>query len=253
MNLFGARRRELRRPARRVPSSAESDVAMRDGLEQNSDASNYICWIVDLCRPHLGQRILEIGAGKGDFSEHFSKHSHVYVTEISSRSKRELLTRFKDSERVQVAEVDLFSPQQSMKFDSVVMINVLEHIEQDEEVLRGVQRLLNPGGSIVLYVPAHWLLYSRFDNQIGHFRRYTSREVEGILTSAGFRQVSSRYVNSIGAIGWFVVCRVLRRKASEKSSVALMDKVVIPVVRKVESRVRLPFGISVFATARLPG
>ena len=88
------------------------------------------------------------------------------------------------------------------QFDSIVMVYVLEHIRDDHEALRPLFRLLWPRGRLVLYVPAFWFLYSAFDRQIGHYRRYQRRELNEIVRPHGFSVVDDGCVNAVGALGW---------------------------------------------------
>lgn len=230
-------------------SDSSIDGNIRKGLERNQAADNYIRWIVDLCKPYLVGEILEVGAGLGDFTTHFSTYGSVTATEISAESLRLLRRRFENSTRVVVAESRV--PEVG-SFDSIVMINVLEHIEDDVGAITNFFAALRPGGHFIVYVPAFQLLMSRFDKSIGHHRRYRLKELSGLLRDGGFQVCEARYVNSIGAIGWFIVCRLLKRNASEGASVGIMNRIVIPVIRKVESRFSPPFGISVFCVAQKP-
>jgi len=240
-----------RRPPRQVPAETLVEENISVGLDLNSEADNYLNWISDLCIPYLGRRILEVGAGHGDFTNIFREVGDVTATELSIGSLTRLSQRFLSDPKVTVSTLNL-SDDPTETFDSVVLINVLEHIYDDEKALRGIFSRVRPGGHVVLYVPAFWLLYSSFDNDIGHHRRYRKSELVAIAKAAGFELVRSRYVNMLGAVGWFVLCRVLRRRASESLSVGLMNSVVIPVMRKVEDRVAPPFGVSIFYVGRRP-
>ena len=238
-----------RRPNKVVPLQGVADLNMQSGLSLNSDADNYLNWIADLCAPFLGENILEIGAGHGDFTERFSKIGSVVATEVSDGSFQFLRSRFENNAKIQIQKFD-FKSAPTQLFDSIVLINVLEHIENDVDALRALSRHLKPNGHLIIYVPAFWLLYSRFDNSIGHYRRYSRRELVSVATEASFQHFNSHYVNSLGAIGWLLICRVLRRSASEGVSVGVMNKWIIPVVRKLETKFKPPFGISVIYIGR---
>lgn len=252
VNKMGLTTRSMKRHLpREVPQESVVEENLAPGLELNSGASNYIRWIADLVSPYVRGRVLEIGAGRGDFTEIFQLHGQIVATELSSDSIEYLSDRFRSNSKVDVRAFDIFSNSDE-RFDTVVLINVLEHIRNDEEALRSIHGLLRPGGRIVVYVPAFWTLYSRFDNSIGHYRRYRLKELRCIGEESGFTSVDGRYVNAVGAIGWFIVCRLLRRDASESVSVGLMDRVVIPIMRKFERVIRVPFGISVLYIGKKP-
>ena len=97
------------------------------------------------------------------------------------------------------------------KIDSVVCLNVLEHIEDDRRVLAELSRAIEPGGVLVVLVPAHPRLYSDLDRNLGHYRRYTRELLEARFREAGFVVERSRYFNWIGAIGWYVYGRLMKR------------------------------------------
>lgn len=235
-----------------VPASLEDSITpMSVGLEKNASASNYLGWISDLCTPHLGAECLEIGAGHGDLTELFARGRTRYVaTDASDWCLDALHTRFPKGAGVEVRALDLatFDPGEE-RFDSIVMVNVLEHIEDDAESLVRLREALRPGGRLVLYVPAFMLLYSKFDREIGHYRRYRKPGLTALLRESGLRPVDARYVNSIGAPGWFLWVRVLGRASSDDVTVGACDRVVVPAARVFEDRWAPPFGLSVFAVA----
>jgi SAM-dependent methyltransferase len=135
-------------------------------------------------------------------------------------------------------------------FESVICLNVLEHIEDDLGTLRAFRDRLRRGGRLFLLVPAHPRLYGGYDRAAGHVRRYSKALLADNLCRAGFKVETLRYVNPVGALGWFV--RVTARNSSDwpSSSFAAFDRIV-PVVRHLD-RLGLPFGLSVWAVARRP-
>jgi hypothetical protein len=139
--------------------------------------------------------------------------------------------------------------------DSLAALNVLEHVEDDERALEALHAALPPGGTAAVLVPAHDWLYSRFDADAGHFRRYTRRELEEKLAGAGFSVDGIRYFNMVGAIGWLCVyrlCGVRGARVTTRGLVGFFDRFLVPAARGLERLVTPPFGISVvgLATAR---
>jgi hypothetical protein len=109
--------------------------------------------------------------------------------------------------------------------------------------------LLKREGRLVLLVPAHRLLYSPFDKNLGHFRRYTLKLVRQKLQDAGFEKVSVRYLNWFGALGWFFWFKIIRLKKMSRGGVGIFD-LLGRFFLSVERFVRLPFGLSVLAIAK---
>ena len=225
---------------------------MNVGLVRNASADNYHQWLYDLSAPHLGATCLEIGSGRGDLTEFLARGRKLDASDISEQFVGILEDRFAGSDNVTVQHLDMATFVPDRRYDSIVMMNVLEHIEDDAAALTTLREALNPGGRLVVYVPAFMLLYSDFDRDIGHFRRYRKKPLRLLMEQSGYEVVDSRYVNSVGALGWFAYSRVLGRKPSDQLTVSACDRIVVPVVRRVETRISPPFGLSVLVVGRVP-
>jgi hypothetical protein len=134
-------------------------------------------------------------------------------------------------------------------FDSIVYVNVLEHIEKDEDELGYIHNSLKKGGNVCIFVPALSWLYSDFDRSIGHYRRYHKKELRKKLEKLGFEVISINYFDIIGIIPWFIMLKILKGKPDPKK-IAFYDKVVVPFSRVIESFIPLPFGKNLIAIAR---
>lgn len=236
-----------------APSDADADAELADTLDNLDDADNYAAWIFSLIEPHLGRRVLEIGAGHGTLTDLLAADGRSVVsTDTSERCVRMLRDRFSGNDHVDV----VFGPIEAVAgrgpFDSVVLVNVLEHIADDERALADLTILLAPGGRLVLWVPAFEFLYSRLDHRIGHHRRYRVGELRNSLAQAGLAVLDLRYINTLGAVAWLVSARVLRRTPTVGRSVRIFDRYAVPVLRRAERGRRPPFGQSVFAVAQRP-
>jgi SAM-dependent methyltransferase len=227
----------------------EADVELAETLDSLDDAHNYRRWIFDLLEPYLGPRVLEVGAGHGTFTELLAPGRHVVATDMSPRCAAVLRDRFWGDPAVEVLEADLEAAAVAGPFDAAVMINVLEHIEDDAAALSDLSALLVPAGRLILWVPAFAALYSEFDRRIGHYRRYDIRGLSAKLSDAGFRVDDIRYVNTLGAFAWWVVARQLHRTPTGTTGVQIFDRLFVPVVRRLERGHRPPFGQSIFAVA----
>jgi 2-polyprenyl-3-methyl-5-hydroxy-6-metoxy-1,4-benzoquinol methylase len=172
--------------------NAEADhTANIDVAEDN--APNYLQWIADRCRPHLGQRVLEVGAGTGSITARYAEGREVLAVERADWCIKEMERRFASSPNVTVRHADLAAlADEGLRFDSVVLLNVLEHIEDDVAALESLRRLLVPGGRVVLYVPALNGLYGPFDRKAGHYRRYAPWRMRQVLAAAGLVDLLAR-------------------------------------------------------------
>lgn len=228
---------------------SDADESMQSGLEVNSSARNYLGWIEELCAPHLGGRVLEVGSGRGDLTAAFAEGRQLVATDCSEQNLRHLEARFAGSPNISVEPLDAARFEPGEPFDSVVMVNVLEHISGDVKALERLRSGLAPGGRAIIYVPAFMALYSPWDAKIGHFRRYTKASLAETVEAAGLRITDLRYVNALGAGVWLTFCRLLRQEPAQSWVVRSWDRLAIPVLHGLERRVTPPFGISVFCVA----
>jgi SAM-dependent methyltransferase len=227
-------------------------------LESMSLAHNYHRWILDLFAPHLGRRVVEVGAGAGSFSELLLAREPESLTlvEPDAGMHRLLVSRvgaLPTRARVRVFN-DTFANvarrvAEEERPDSVVYVNVLEHVREDEAELRLAAGALPVGGRVFLFVPAFQWLYGSFDRQVGHQRRYTRAELEAKCARAGLRVLKSVYFDAAGVLPWWLKYRVLRSEKMEPAAVRFYDEFCVPVVRRVEALVPPPVGKNVLLVA----
>lgn len=250
---FSLRTERRRRESDCPVSFDEADGRLAGTLDSVDGAVNYAAWIHEMASPYLGSRVLEVGAGHGTLTELLADDGRTVVaSELSDRCVGILAERFSTNPQVRVARGDIENARSCGTFDTAVLVNVLEHIEDDGEALRQICQMLEPGGRLVLWVPAHPGLYSSFDRLIGHYRRYRLRELRCELESAGFSVEEIKYANAVGAFAWWLTARMLRRDPTRGPGVKVFDRTVVPVVRRFESAVRPPFGQSIFAVGATP-
>jgi SAM-dependent methyltransferase len=136
------------------------------------------------------------------------------------------------------------------RLDTVVCVNVLEHIQDDRGAVCQMAGLLRPGGHLVLLVPAHPSLYGTLDSLVGHFRRYQRRELVDKVRGSGLAVVRCRFFNSAAAICRFVIGQLLRQQEAGRSQVLFFDRFVVPVLAPLEWLMRPPFGQSLVVVGR---
>ena len=232
---------------------SEVDATLASTLDSLDDAENYRDWIVSLAAPYLIGPILEVGAGHGTFTENFADFGDVTSLEPDAFAAGLLIQRYAGDARVTALAGVVDDVDAGAGFGTAVMINVLEHISDDQGVLASIKDRLEPAGHLVIWVPAFKLLYSPFDAKLGHVRRYRKRDVEADVRRAGYQVVESRYVNAPGFFSWLLMVRLLRTEPTSATTIKIFDRYLVPPVRWVESRIRMPFGQSVFLVARKPG
>jgi SAM-dependent methyltransferase len=226
-------------------------------LEAMSFARNYHRWILELFAPHLGRRLVEVGAGTGSFSEMLLESAPDSLTLIEPSRMclrlRERVEGWRTRSRVRVYN-DTFAGVaarlgQEERPDSVIYVNVLEHIEDDEAELRLASDALAPGGRVFIFVPALRWLYGSFDRRVGHRRRYTRREIASKCERAGLSIVRAVYFDAAGVLPWWVKYRVLRSEKMEPAAVKFYDEFCVPVLSRAEALIPLPLGKNILLIA----
>jgi glycosyltransferase involved in cell wall biosynthesis len=210
-------------------------------------ASKYNSWVYQMLKPYIGRDILEVGSGIGNMTRYFVGHGKVTATDISPFCLQELKRTYAESESVRVQPLDISrnSYPEFEIYDTIVCLNVLEHIEDDMEALRNMRKLLKPGGKLLLYVPCNPRLYCEIDRGVGHYRRYVLEELVGKMKRAGFRVPHFRHHNMLGAIGWWINGKVLGKKQIGATDVGGFD-LLMPLV-KAQDRLESRFALSILA------
>jgi SAM-dependent methyltransferase len=234
-----------------VPTVTGDSRLQSDVLEDLSDAHQYRRWLADLGRPHLGDDPIEIGSGTGDYALEWLPGRKRFTATEADQSRYELLAeRFAEHGTIEVRRL-LLPADHSASHTAAVAFNVLEHIPDHVGALRGMAALVQPGGTIVILVPAFPSAMSRFDRAVGHERRYTKASLGAALTEAGLQIEELRYVNPVGLLVWYVTVKALRMTPRNGLMLRLYDRCVVPLARFADRRVSSPFGKSVFAVARV--
>jgi SAM-dependent methyltransferase len=214
---------------------------------------NYQNWIFARVAPWLGGTAAELGAGIGSFSAMFA-HNVVSLDAIepSTALQARLTSAVSELGNVRVLAQSAegwLAGVAPRHYDCVVMINVLEHIQGDADVLKGIYDALKPGGRLIVFVPALQFLFSNIDRQVGHFRRYERPALTSVLTGAGFRIADMRFFDMLGILPWLVMNTWLGKTEFNPGLVGLYDRIGVPFTRAVESLVAPPIGKNLIAIA----
>lgn len=233
-----------------------ADQAGAETLEIMQAAPNYNRWQFNRIAPYLGRRICEIGAGIGNISSHMadSRPELLVLTDTNAHYRETLQERFARSPEVVVDQLTLPDESAGNRFhhyelDTVVALNVLEHIADDIGALGCIATMLRPGGRAVILVPALPGLFGSLDRELGHVRRYTRSSLSRRIVQAGFRVERVFYFNLVGTIGWWVNARVRQVPRIPVEQLRYFDTLV-PILR-LEDGVPLPFGQSIIAIGAL--
>ena len=211
---------------------------------------NYNKWIYEIIKPYLGKKILEVGCGVGNLTGYLQEGRKLVAIDVSSRFVAYMKL---DYPNVETYNCDIVTSQvislKKYDFDSVVCVNVLEHIEDDSRALFNMYELTKEGGYLMLMVPAHSFLYGSLDLGLAHYRRYSKKDLINKVRQAKFKIEKVSYFNTIGILGWFLNSRIQRKKTISVLQLMLFDKIT-PYLRKIEKCFDPPFGMSLFIVGR---
>jgi SAM-dependent methyltransferase len=227
---------------------------MEETLEKMSGMRHFNEHMFRTIRPFLGTSIVEAGSGHGNITDYLLSCGEVTATDVESTALERLHAAYTGYDNIRILRWDMTEPlalpEDAPLPDTVVCLNVLEHIEDHHTALVNARRLLEPtGGRLVLLVPAHAALYSPLDEQVGHFRRYSRQSLEDVMTGAGFEVEHVQWFNLLGFFGWWLNGRVLERERLPTAQLGLFEA-ISGAWLQVEKRVKLPTGLSLIAAGR---
>jgi SAM-dependent methyltransferase len=230
--------------------STTSEYTVRD-QQRMTKAKRYFAWQSQVSKSALGRRVLEVGCGLGNFTEHLLDRDLVVGIDIDAQCVALHRERFAAQPHIRQMVLDAQDPAflklKSERIDSIACLNVLEHIEDDRLTLERFAAILPPGGRVVLLIPAFRALYGPIDANLGHYRRYTKRSLAATAESAGLRPRTLRFMNVVGFFGWWANAKLLRRDEQSDGQIEVFDRWIVPVQSAIERRIPPPVGQSIFA------
>ena len=220
-------------------------------LEAMSFATNYHRWLISEFLPYIRGSVAEVGAGVGNVSRLILETNMKSLTAFEpSGNMYPLLKEALSADKRAKAINTFFGKEKASEcFDTVLYVNVLEHIEDDTSEIASVHAALAKEGHLLIFVPALPWLYSKLDRQVGHFRRYTKKNLAELTRREGFSIVKARYFDVAGIIPWYINFTLLQNTISG-GSVSLYDRLVVPAMRAIEGLVSPPIGKNVLLVAR---
>lgn len=219
-------------------------------LESMSQAVWYNRWTLEKFSKFLKGQILEIGCGIGNFSKLLLKYGELTAIDINDEYVNKAKKEIGESIKIGVGDIEkgkyFF---QGKGFNTIVCINVLEHIKSDQKALKNIYDLLSSNGNLILLVPAHQFLYNLIDESIGHFRRYEREKLKKLLLENGFEILKIRNLNFIGSLGWFIGGKLFRDSNVGEGKIKIFNLIAPPFLL-LENIFEPPFGTSILVVAK---
>jgi glycosyltransferase involved in cell wall biosynthesis len=210
-------------------------------LARLNRAPRFTKWMADTIRPYLGERILEIGAGIGNLTSNLVPRTVYWASDINPQYL-DRLKRLKQTRpylQVQYTDASAGETYPAEQFDTVICLNVVEHLEDDVRALRNIRGSLEKNGRAIILVPNGPGLYGSLDRVLGHYRRYTRDQLVEACARAGFRVENVLKFNRIGSPGWWWNGRVLKRTTFGFWQIKLLNT-LLPLVRPIDRFLPFP-------------
>jgi len=237
----------------------EKDHSGLETLELFANAPHFNKWLFENISPYCQGNILEIGSGIGNISKLLlQQNMPVTLSDLRKEYCEQLRLRFGENKNLQdVLQIDLSlkdfekTYQQSLhRFDTVIALNVVEHIEDDSLVISNCKKLLKPNGRLIILVPAFMKLYNSFDKELGHYRRYNKKNLGGLFRAQHLKIIRIQYFNCAGILGWWFTGSILKKKIIPRNQLAIYEKLV-PLFRLIDNLLMKRIGLSVIAVGRV--
>jgi SAM-dependent methyltransferase len=227
-------------------------------LKVISSADNFNQWMYQTIKPYCKGNILEIGSGIGNISQFLlSDGFDITLSDLSASYFDILNDKFKSFDNLQEVilfdfaekELKLKYPRMVNKYDSIIALNVLEHIDDHRLAIENGLLLLKPGGNLIILVPAFQSLYNQFDKAVEHHRRYSVKSLQKVMSVSGFEIIQTRYFNAAGILGWYVSGKIFRNNIIPGGQMGFYNKLV-PLWKIIDCLFGRFCGLSLICVAR---
>jgi glycosyltransferase involved in cell wall biosynthesis/phospholipid N-methyltransferase len=212
-------------------------------LARLAHAPHFNAWMADTIRPYCGERVLEIGSGVGNMTRRLIPRTKYVASDINPLYLQTLANLGVDRPYMKTAYCDVTDlssfPRIDEEYDTVICLNVIEHVDDDRAALLNINRVLAPSGRAIVLVPQGPGNLGTLDEVLGHRRRYTREGLAALALQCGFEVSRMIEFNRVGTAGWFLNGKVLRRRKFGRGQIWLLD-LLTPMLRRIDSIVPLP-------------
>lgn len=233
-------------------------------LQTLKSLTNYPAWIFEELRPFLGTQLAEIGGGLGAFTaviarKHVLRHPNASLDVFEPDAAlfdalgeflHEQFHPLMQTGRLQTIQGEFRSPPQ--QYDTAILVNVLEHIEDDGRLLDSIYESLAPHGKLIVYVPALPWLFSQLDHAVGHVRRYDKRRLRQLFETHRFEVVKAIYMDMAGILPWYLFNVLGRSRTINARLARIYDRWCVPATKFVERRCGAPLGKNLLIIGQKP-
>lgn len=201
-------------------------------------AQNWKNYYGSFFKPHLKGDVVEVGAGIGGTTLVLCNGDQKSWTCIEPDGTltdkiQQLIDKKELPNYCSIVKGTLKDVSPANKYDAIIYIDVIEHIEDDKAEVNLATQYLKPGGTLIVLVPAHQYLYNEFDAALGHFRRYDRKMLRGVVP-AGMTEVKVFYLDCVGLIASLANKWFLKQSTPTEKQISFWDKVIVPISRIID-------------------
>ena len=238
--------------------AGSSDPVGSETLGNIGQADVFNRWMYSAIEPYLHGKILEVGSGLGNISYFLLEDKqNVTLSDLRPEYCTYLTEHFKNKKsldgvlKIDIAEKNFDSLYKHFlgTFDSLLALNVIEHIEDDSSALQNCKKLLKEHGTLIILVPSYQWLYCRFDRELGHFRRYNRNSLRKLTDTGGLKAEKMFNFNATGVAGWLLFGKLLNNRQIKEGQMKLYDNFVF-LFRIIDTILFHRFGLSLIVIGK---
>jgi glycosyltransferase involved in cell wall biosynthesis/phospholipid N-methyltransferase len=206
-------------------------------------ARRFNAWMAETIKPYCGQRVLEIGSGVGSLTRRLIPRTKYVASDINPLYLQTLANLGAYRPNVETAYCDVTDlssfPRIDAEYDTVICLNVIEHVDDDRAALLNINRVLAPSGRAIILVPQGMGNFGTLDQVLGHRRRYTRQSLAEVAAECGFAVTRMLEFNRVGSLAWFLNGKILQRRTFGLGQIWLLN-LMTPVFRRLDKMLPLP-------------
>jgi glycosyltransferase involved in cell wall biosynthesis len=212
-------------------------------LTRLSRTPKFNTWMAQTIAPYVGQNVLEIGAGTGNLTKMLIPRHSYYATDINPLYLQMFQKLKTDKPYLSVQYLDLNNvaefKEKDNKFDTIICLNVIEHLDDDEQALKNIAGLLSDQGKAIILVPRGQDVFGTLDEVLGHKRRYSEKAIRLLSQKAGVEVEKIIPFNRASTIPWWINGKILKKKTFSLFQLFCMN-LMTPILKKIDHLLPVP-------------